>query len=65
MILSDLDPEVETSILIYDAQGHQLQQFTSTGVSSLTIRAAEQAGLYIVKVKNASQSEVLRYIVVK
>jgi hypothetical protein len=65
MNLLNLDPDVDTQISVYDAQGRMIEQRFTTGESQIYLRAADQAGMYLVKVASKSQNAVLRYIVVK
>ena len=63
MELIYLDPTVETTVRVYDAEGRMLQRITTQGESSIQLKAVQTAGMYLVKVESETQSEVLRYIV--
>ena len=65
MNLINIDPSVETNIMVYDAQGKMVERMSSIGESTVLLKAASQAGMYLVKVENETQKNVLRYIVVK
>ena len=63
MELIYLDPTVETTVRVYDAEGRMLQSITTQGESTIQLKAVQTAGMYLVKVESETQSEVLRYIV--
>ena len=59
----NLDPEVETIIRIYSAEGLLQKTYTSYGETSFTIKAANDNGFYIVELNADSIKSTLRYIV--
>jgi hypothetical protein len=59
----NLDPEVETVIHIYSADGLLQKTYTSYGETSCTIKAASDNGFYLVELSNDSMKTTLRYIV--
>ncbi len=59
----NLDPEVETTIRIYTAEGLLQKNFTVSGESSFTIQAAYDNGFYLVELISNNLKSTLRYIV--
>ena len=59
----NLDPEVETIIRIYTAEGLLHKTYTSYGETTFTIKAANDNGFYIVELSADSMKSTLRYIV--
>ena len=59
----NLDPEVETIIRIYTAEGLLHKTYTSYGETTFTIKAASDNGFYIVELSADSMKSTLRYIV--
>lgn len=59
----NLDPEVETTIRIYTAEGLLQKNFTVSGETSFTIQAAYDNGFYLVELISDSMKSTLRYIV--
>lgn len=59
----NLDPEVETVIRIYSADGLLQKTYTSYGETSCTIKAASDNGFYLVELNADSMKTTLRYIV--
>ena len=59
----NLDPEVETVIRIYTAEGLLHKTYTSYGETTFTIKAANDNGFYIVELSADSMKSTLRYIV--
>ena len=59
----NLDPEVETVIRIYSADGLLQKAYTSYGETSCTIKAASDNGFYLVELNADSMKTTLRYIV--
>jgi hypothetical protein len=59
----NLDPDQETEIRIYSAEGMLLRKAAVSGEASYTLRAAEETGFYLVEVVSESMKSTLRYIV--
>ena len=59
----NLDPEVETTIRIYTAEGMLQKNFTVSGEASCTIQAAYDNGFYLVELISNNLKSTLRYIV--
>lgn len=59
----NLDPEKETTIRIYSADGLLQKNYTVSGESSFTIQAAYDNGFYLVELISDSMKSTLRYIV--
>ena len=58
-----LDPNAETLIRVYTAEGIMLADHTVTGVSTYMMQAAKECGYYLVEVRTSQQKTTLRYIV--
>jgi hypothetical protein len=63
--LLHLDPELPTTVTVYDAAGRRIEMLTADNAERLAMQAAGVAGCYQVVVQNGDQRTVLRYIVVK
>ncbi|MBQ4394712.1 MAG: hypothetical protein II825_05375, partial [Paludibacteraceae bacterium] len=59
----NLDPDAETTIRIYTAEGLLQDSYTVTGESTYTIKAANDHGFYLVELVMDSMKSTLRYIV--
>ena len=59
----NLNPETETTIRIYTAEGLLQDNYTVTGESIYTIKAANDHGFYLVELISDSMKSTLRYIV--
>ncbi|MBR3407602.1 MAG: hypothetical protein IKG86_02025 [Paludibacteraceae bacterium] len=59
----NLDPETETTVRIYTAEGVLMGTYTVQGESTYTITAARENGFYLVELVNDSMKSTLRYIV--
>ncbi len=59
----NLDPETETTVRIYTAEGVLMSTYTVQGESTYTITAARENGFYLVELINDSMKSTLRYIV--
>ncbi len=59
----NLDPETETTIRIYTAEGILQATYTVQGEQTYTIQAARENGFYLVELSNDSMKSTLRYIV--
>lgn len=63
MQLKGLNPEESSEIYIYSTTGQIVDQFVSSGESTLYLNAAQVAGCYQVVVKSPTIIQTLRYIV--
>jgi hypothetical protein len=63
MQLKGLNPDENSDIFIYSTTGQLIEQFVSTGESTIQLDAAQVAGCYQVVVKSPSITQILRYIV--
>jgi len=61
--ITGLNPEVKTTIIVYDMAGHQLCQFSSIGESTYLLRAERIPGCYCVHIQSDEESQTIRYIV--
>ena len=59
----NLDPEVETEIRIYSAEGMLIEKTAVSGEPYYIIHAAAETGFYLVEVVSDSMKSTLRYIV--
>ena len=59
----NLDPEKETIIRIYSAEGLMHKTYTVSGESTFIIKAADDYGFYIVELVTDNMKSTLRYIV--
>ena len=59
----NLDPEVETTIRLYTAEGLLQKTYKSYGHSTFTIKAAGDMGFYLVELNADNMKSTLRYIV--
>lgn len=63
MQLKGLNPDEISEIFIYSTTGQLVEQFVSTGESSISINPIHTTGCYQVVVKSRSINQTLRYIV--
>ena len=59
----NLDPETETTVRVYTAEGMLISTQTVQGEPTYTITAARDNGFYLVELSNDSMKSTLRYIV--
>ena len=59
----NLDPETQTIVRIYTAEGLMQRMYTVSGEESFTIKAADANGFYMVELSNENLQTTLRYIV--
>ena len=59
----NLDPETQTIVRIYTAEGLMQGMYTVYGEESFTIKAADANGFYLVELMNDNLQTTLRYIV--
>ena len=59
----NLDPDVETTIRIFTAEGSLQRIYTVSGEEHFTIKAARGQGFYLVEVIADNMKSTLRYIV--
>jgi len=59
----NLDPETQTIVRIYTAEGLMQGMYTVTGEDSFIIKAADAYGFYMVELSNENLETTLRYIV--
>lgn len=63
MVLSGLNPEVESRICVYSSTGQLVDQFSSVGEDQIELEAHPAAGCYLVRVDDPEGRQVVRYIV--
>jgi hypothetical protein len=59
----NLDPESETAIRIFSADGLLQRVYSTSGEETFTIKAADNNGIYMVELVSDSMRTTLRYIV--
>jgi hypothetical protein len=59
----NLDPESETAIRIFSADGLLQRVYSTSGEETFTIKAADNNGIYMVELVSDSLRTTLRYIV--
>ena len=63
VMIINLDPEKETVIRVFTTEGLLHGAYTVRGETSFTIKAANEAGFYIVELNGEDMKSTLRYIV--
>jgi hypothetical protein len=59
----NLDPDAQTTIRVFSADGLMQKTMTTTGEESCTLKAAYENGFYLVEVISDDTKSTLRYIV--
>lgn len=63
VMLDGIRPEVRTQLWVYDTAGRLVVSAESEGAEKMALPAISQPGCYTLRVENAQQSQVLRFII--
>jgi len=59
----NLDPEVQTNVRVYSADGSLRSVHTVSGETTYILKAGETQGFYLVEISGENMKSTLRYIV--